>query len=228
MIHWVAHDMAKTPALACLSGVASLDRPCYGPRDTGLRGPATVCRVMRVSRHEAGKCQAASRMLFMRRFSVATAAILILIVAACAGGGFVIFRVRALEAQSQAFVQTTVAAIVSTWSTRSLLDHATPEFRNKLRFSNRSAFAEFGTRLGPSQQYLGAKGKVDLLSAAGFRKPVTASYAAEERFRDGLATFEFTLLMADGQWMIDDFRLDATAFGQPGQGLFAPIGPGNL
>jgi hypothetical protein len=154
----------------------------------------------------------------MRRFlSILGALTLVGLVAAAIGVGVAIYKGRALDAESKAFVDGAVPAIAATWSKQQLLDRATPELRASAKPEALNALFDGLSRLGPLVEYEGAKGGTTMSYMAGSGSTVSASYVAKARFQNGIATFRIVLMKRDGRWMIHNFHADSAPGSQPEQ-----------
>ncbi|HEY1930387.1 MAG TPA: hypothetical protein VGG99_00085 [Acetobacteraceae bacterium] len=157
----------------------------------------------------------------MRRLLLIAIGLVLLFGAAVAALGF---QAHALDKESQAFVANEVAVISANWDRSLIIAHATPQYRAQLRTERTSVMEEASSELGPPQEYLGATGAVSVWSLAMLGHGASASFTAQERFLNGIATMQFSLVKRDGQWMIDDFDFRALTFDRLGPGMFGRPG----
>jgi hypothetical protein len=156
----------------------------------------------------------------MRRFlCILGALILVIIVAAGIGVGVLIYKGNALDAESKAFVDSSVSAIAASWSKEQLLDRATPELRTSVKPEELKTLFDAVLQLGPLVEYQGATGEANMSYMAGSGSSVSASYVARAKFKNGAATIRITLLKRDGRWMISGFHVDTSLSGAPGRGI---------
>jgi hypothetical protein len=147
----------------------------------------------------------------VRRFLYIVGAVtLIIFVVAGIGVGVLIYQGNALDAESKAFVDSAVPAIVASRSEEQLLDRATPELR--------SLFDAI-SQLGPLVEYQGAIGEANMSYVAGFGSSVSASYVAKARCKDGTATIRIALVKRAGRWMINGFHVATSLTGTAGRGI---------
>jgi hypothetical protein len=142
---------------------------------------------------------------------------LIVILAAGIGLGVLIYKGRALDTESSAFVDGAVPAIAATWDTQQLLDRATPELRASVTPGELRAVFNRLSQFGPLVEYQGATGAAAMSYIAGSGGTVSASYVATARCQNGTATFRIVLMKRDGRWLIHNFHVDSTPGNQPGQ-----------
>jgi hypothetical protein len=125
--------------------------------------------------------------------------------------GVLVYKGRALDAESKAFVDNVVPAIVSDWDKEQLLNRGTPELRKSVKADELSALFDQLSRLGPLVKYEGATGEATVSYFVGSGGTVSASYVAKALFQNGDATFRVVLRKRDGHWMIHNFHVDATS-----------------
>lgn len=133
---------------------------------------------------------------------------LAVLVAGTVSLGLLVYKGRALDAESKAFVDNAVPAIAANWSKEQLLDRATPELRDSVGPSQLTTFFDMLARLGPLLKYEGAAGASALSYIVGTGNTKSAAYTAKARFQNGSATFQIVLLKRGGRWMIQNFHVD--------------------
>jgi hypothetical protein len=133
------------------------------------------------------------------------------------GAAWVLHEGHALDAESKAYVDTAVPAIVSDWNEKQLLDRATPEFLGSV--TPAEVKAQFGrfSRVGHLVEYQGATGEAVLRYNLVLRGTVSASYIAKGRFQNGDAVLRILLSKRGGRWLIQGFQVDAKPSGPPQQ-----------
>ena len=155
----------------------------------------------------------------MRRFLYVLGALaLTVILAVGIGLGVLFYKGHALDAQSKAFVDRAMPAIIATWSERQLLDRATPELRKSVKPEELKIFFGRLSQLGPLVEYEGATGQATMSYKASSGSTVFASYTAKARFQNGSATFRVVLMKRDGRWMINYFHVDPAPGNRSAQG----------
>ena len=156
----------------------------------------------------------------MRRFLYVIGAVaLIVIVVAGIGVGVLVYKGNALDAESKAFVDSAVPAIVANGSKEQLLDRATPELRDSVKPEELRALFDAVSQLGPFAAYEGATGEANMSYMTGSGSSVSASYIAKAQFKNGTATIHLALLKRDGRWMISGFHVDTSLAGTSGRGI---------
>lgn len=118
---------------------------------------------------------------------------------------------RGLDAESKAYVDTAVPAITAHWSKDALLDRATPELRAAVNPQQIATLFDNLSQLGPLVEYEGATGDSNATYFIGKGSQVGAFYRAKAKYENGEATVQLGLLKRDGEWRIQNFRVD----GQP-------------
>jgi hypothetical protein len=91
-------------------------------------------------------------------FSIPGMIVLILVAAAGAIVGMLVYHGRELDAQSLAFVDGAVPAITAHWDKEQLLHRLTPELRQSLKPGRLAALFAAFSRRGRLVEYEGAKG----------------------------------------------------------------------
>ena len=137
----------------------------------------------------------------------------ICVVAAGVALGIVVYKGRALDAESKTYVDSAVPAITANWNQEELLKRATPELRNSIRPGQLTALFEAFSRLGTLVTYEGATGQANMTYFTGTGGAVTATYVAKAKYQNGEATIRIVLLKQDGQWFIHNLHIDSPAFG---------------
>lgn len=154
----------------------------------------------------------------MRRFLYILGALsLIVIVANVVSLGVAIFNAGNLDAESKAYVDSAVPAIVANWNEHELLDRATPELRKSITPAALDDLFNRLSHLGAMVEYDGATGQATMSYFTGAGSTVSASYVAKARFQNGTATFEIVLMKRGGHWMIHNFHVDAVGNPPVGQ-----------
>ena len=141
---------------------------------------------------------------------------LLVVVAAGAGIGLLIYKGSGLDSESRAYVDSAVPAILGTWSKQALLDRATPELRANATQADLASLFDWASRLGPFVAYEVASGDANMSFVAGSGSTTSAHYAARVLFRDGSATIYIMLLKRDGNWRINGFHIEPVV--APGTG----------
>lgn len=144
-----------------------------------------------------------------KALTVLGAVTLIVIVVACAGFGVLAYNGRALDAESKAYVDRAMPAIVQSWDRQQLMAQATPELRATMSPDALNAFWSALSRYGPLLEYQGAQGDALLSLTVGSGSTVSARYVVRARFENGDATFRILLMKRDGRWMIHGFHVDS-------------------
>jgi hypothetical protein len=142
----------------------------------------------------------------------------VLFVTVGVGLGIFIYKGRGLDAESKAYVAAAVPAITAGWSQQELLKRASPELRDSIKPGQLTALFGLFSRLGPLVSYEGATGEANMSYFTGTGGTVSATYVAKAKYQNGEAVIRIVLLKRDGQWMIQNFHLDA-----PGAMPGAPV-----
>lgn len=151
----------------------------------------------------------------MRRFLLVLGALALAgIIAAAVGLGMIVYQGRLLDAESKAFADQVIPAIITSRNMPALLDRLTPEVRDKVKPQELNAVFDGLSRLGPLLDYGGANGEATMTYAIGSGGAVSARYIASARFKNGSATFQIVLQKRDGQWMIHSFHVEPTPGGR--------------
>jgi hypothetical protein len=146
----------------------------------------------------------------MRRFLLILGTLtLVFIVVAVIGVGILFYKGNALDAESKAFVDRAVPAIVANWDRKQLLELASPELQQKVRPEELNALFTSLSRLGHLVEYVGATGDARMSYNLGSGGTLTASYLARARFENGAAMIRLNLIKRDGDWMINYFYVDS-------------------
>src|SRR5271166_5347354 len=113
--------------------------------------------------------------------------------------GLLLLKGRALNAESKAYVDETVPAIVKTWSQEELLAHAAPQFA--VRFQAAEAQRGFGqmSRLGGLTRYIGSRGSANI-TFGKWNYAIVAQYQAECEFEHGAGIVELDIVKDHGTW----------------------------
>jgi hypothetical protein len=163
----------------------------------------------------------------MRRFlNLLGALTLIVIVVGGIGVGVLVYTGRALDAESKAFVDSAVPAII-TGGSEQLLERATPELREVAKPDELKALFNGLAQLGPLVKYEGATGQALMSYIASTGGAISAFYVAKARFQNGSANFQIRLMRHDGHWMIHNFHIEfppGTHLGTPSNSQKAGLG----
>jgi hypothetical protein len=148
----------------------------------------------------------------MRRIFYGLGATAALIIAIGTFGFFVLTRdATALDADSRAYVESSVVAITAHWDTEELWRRSTPQFRAIANHDELRAFLGAAeTALGPLVEYRGAQGRARML-IMNFRAIVSANYVANGGFQNGDADLQLSVVKVGDTWMIDGFRISSLA-----------------
>jgi hypothetical protein len=133
------------------------------------------------------------------------------------GLGWMLHEGHVVDAESKAYVDAAVPAIVAEWNEEQLLDRATPELLDTI--TRGEVKAEFGrfSRVGRLVEYQGAIGEATVRFNLSLRTIVSASYIAKGRFQNGDALFRILLWKRNGRWLIQRFQVDAKPSAPPQQ-----------
>lgn len=144
----------------------------------------------------------------MRKFlSILGVVLLILIVVIGAGMGLAVYKGRAFDAASRAFVDRAIPAITAHWDKEELLKRAAPELKQKLKPGEITALFARLSRLGPLVKYEGAKGQANMWYRIGSGASVTAFYDAMARYQNSDAQIGVLLVKRGGRWLIEGFHV---------------------
>ena len=140
------------------------------------------------------------------------AAALAFVVVVAVGIGALVWTGRGLDAESKAYVDAAVPAIIAHWSKEALLDRATPELRAAVTPDQIAALFDKFSRLGALVEYEGATGDSNMSFVVGRGGRISAAYEAKAKYEDGEATLRVVVVKRDGKWWIQNFHVD----GRPG------------
>ena len=136
---------------------------------------------------------------------------LLLLVVGAAFFGWVAYQGRGLDASSKTYVDESVPAIVSGWSTDELLKRAHPELTKTATREQMERLMGKLSTLGKLERYEGSRGDSKIfVSPQG--KTISAAYVANARFEKGPATISIRLLQKDGAWLIVYFYVSSPHF----------------
>jgi hypothetical protein len=142
---------------------------------------------------------------------------LVVVIAGGTGIGALMRYGRALDAESQAFIDTAVPAITTHWDKQAFLERAMPAMRAGFTSGGGAAIFESYTQLGPLVEYQKAVGQAHMAYIFGQGGQVSATYDAAEKFENGEATLHLVLSKRDGAWLIRNFSVDSRANPTPDQ-----------
>jgi hypothetical protein len=149
----------------------------------------------------------------MRRFLIIFGAIsLTVAIVAVSGLAWIAYQGSKLDAESKAFVDEAVPAIVTHWDKDELLRRGSLKLRDGIRPEALRALFENFSGLGRLSAYEGAVGQSTMSYEPGSGGAVTALYEAKAKFENGRASIRLLLSKHNGQWMIENFHLE----GAPG------------
>ncbi len=143
--------------------------------------------------------------------------VLMLALIVLAGVGIVatIRAVIPLDAQSKAYVDRAVPAIVAHWNPQLLLARATPQLRASVRPEAMVGLFQAFSRLGPMVAYQGATGGANISASFGAGSSVSAAYVAHASFAAGTATIRIALVKRHGHWKISGFFVNPVLTAAP-------------
>lgn len=151
--------------------------------------------------------------------------VLVILVVAALGIGGLVFRGRALDAESRAFVDDVVPGLAADWSEARLLALSAPALREDASAAGLHALSRSFAALGPLVRDEGAQGSANMAWTLGAGGAVSAAYVASAQFQSGTAVIRIALLKQDGRWLITGFHLDAALAGAGRAQLSAPYPP---
>lgn len=114
-----------------------------------------------------------------------------------------------LDKESKAYVDEVIPIIVTSWNSKELLDHASPEFLQVAPAGKvESLFRVFSERLGPLKEYKGSNGQANIsLTQQG--KVTTAAYVAQAVFEKAPATINIQTILHNDTWQIVQFYVNS-------------------
>ncbi|MFN2120886.1 MAG: hypothetical protein ACK2T0_10875 [Anaerolineales bacterium] len=141
---------------------------------------------------------------------------MLFLVVILATGGFVAYATyqgRALDATSKAYVQTTVPAIVSTWSEQELLKRASPQLLTEIHKHPGQLGLMFRklSALGAMQSFGHVQGESKVTYNFPHDKVATAAYEAKAVFANGTVDIKLRLILQAGKWKLLNFYVTAPA-----------------
>ena len=139
---------------------------------------------------------------------------LVLILCGGAAIGYAVYVGHQMDAESKAFVDNAVPAIVKNWDHNKLIDIASPELREASSDDQiRTAFAGFA-RLGDLVDYRGSTGQSTLAFMLSSGSTISATYVAKAVFQNGEAEIQVTAVKRNGRWMVQGFHVDGKSSGE--------------
>lgn len=139
----------------------------------------------------------------------------LLVVVAVLIGGVATFMVRVgsgLDAESKAYVDTTIPILVGDWNPDELTSRSSKELLALLNDKDLANLYAMFRRLGGLKQYRGAKGEAHVMLNLPKGAVTTASYLAAADFENGPAKIKLSLIKRDGGWQILEFRIDSPIY----------------
>jgi hypothetical protein len=120
--------------------------------------------------------------------------------------GYAVFTGSKLDKESEAYVDATVPAIVSSWSKEELVNRAGPEFKQATNQEEIARLFQWFKTLGQLQKYEGSQGQATTSVTPQTGKVVSARYFAKATFERGEATIEINLIKRGNTWQIAAFK----------------------
>ena|ERR1700730_10482138 len=152
----------------------------------------------------------------MKKFFIVLGSIfLALIVLGAIGIAFFAIKGSALDKESKAYADSAIPAIVSTWSEKALLDHASPEFKRAVTIDQLDRLFRWVSGLGQLQKCEPAQGQSLMSATTQTGKRISAQYNAKATFQKGQATIKLGLIKHDDHWQILSFYVDSSALVPP-------------
>ena len=112
-----------------------------------------------------------------------------------------------LNKESKAYVDEVIPIIVSSWNSKELINHASPEFLQVVPAEEiESLFSMFSEQMGPLREYRGSTGRAKV-SITAKRKVVVADYLIKAVFERAPAKIEVRTILRDDKWQILGFRV---------------------
>ena len=152
----------------------------------------------------------------MRRLFYVLGIIFTVIVVGLVGPiGTAIHKGSALDADSKAFIEQTVAAVGKDWDQSELLKRASPELLKKASGEQIATLFQNWKNLGGLVHYDGARGQAMMSYFVRKGSTTRAHYEANAAFANGSARFRIDLSRRDTQWMIDGSFVDTSSYKAP-------------
>ena len=158
----------------------------------------------------------------MRRLlSVVGSLVLLLVLAVIGVGSYAMYKAKALDASSEAYVRANVPAIVSTWSKQALLKRASPQLLQEFRKHPGQLDRMFHklSSLGAMQSFGNVQGESNISYNLPSGKATIAAYVVKAVFANGTVDIKVRLILQAGKWKFLNFYVTAPAFlkAQPGE-----------
>jgi hypothetical protein len=132
---------------------------------------------------------------------------LVLLLFLIAATAFVAIKGRNLDKESQAFVDSAIPAIISTWDVTEVEKRASPEFNDAVDYDDLDELFGLLQRLGDLKEYRGSIGNANLTISFRYGYEITADYVANAEFETGEMEIQMTLILHGGQWQILDLTI---------------------
>jgi len=150
----------------------------------------------------------------MRKF-LSAVGMLFLVVLLGIGGfvAYVMVHGKALDASSKAYVQTSVPAIVSTWSEQALLKRASPQLLTELHKHPGQLDRVFRSMyaLGALKHFGEVRGEANTAYNLPHDTSTTAAYEAKAVFANGTVAIKVRLILQHGKWQFLNFYVTVPA-----------------
>jgi hypothetical protein len=133
----------------------------------------------------------------------------VVVVAAAVGFFFLARNGAALDAESKAYADKSVAAITDDWDAEALWRLSSPSFRQVTREEAlRSFFGAAREKFGRLVAADSATGQATI-SIVNAVKSIRANYTVHARFEKGAADLKIGMIKNDAGWLIEGFHIDA-------------------
>lgn len=126
---------------------------------------------------------------------------------AIAGIGSLSVFGTSLDRESKAYVDASVPAIISAWSTEEIRKRASIELDQDLDYDELAMDFEYLSGLGKLEEYRGATGEATIIIGLTRGFEITADYVARADFESGSVEIPITLVRRGGTWQILDFTI---------------------
>lgn len=150
----------------------------------------------------------------MKRLLTVLGTLVLLAVLGIGGfGSYVMYKAKAFDASSEAYVRVNVPVIAATWSKQALLERASPQLLKEIRKHPGRIERMFDrlSALGPMKRFGGIEGGSSVAYNLPNDKSTTAAYAIQAVFAHGKAEIKVRLILQRGHWKFLNFDVTAPA-----------------
>jgi hypothetical protein len=149
----------------------------------------------------------------VKKFLIVLGALfLILLVVGGIAFAILAYRGNTLDKESSAYADAALKTIVTEWSEKALLDHASPEFKQAVPIDQLDSYFRSCSKLGALQHADPMKGQAGISYDARVGKRIQGQYSTKAQFENAEATITMGLIKHNEQWQILRFDVQAPGY----------------